>query len=55
MKLLPEIVKHTNRAFLFDNPGAQSVYFAEITNGEQIELRSKEDDIPNWFFKYVLD
>lgn len=54
MKLLPEIIKLTNRAYLFDNSGAQSVYFAEITNGEQVQIRSKEDDIPNWFFNYVL-
>lgn len=33
--------------------GSQSVYFAEITEGEQIDIRSKEEDIPDWFFKYV--
>ena len=54
MTLLPDIIKSCNRTFLFDNSGSQSVYFAEITEGEQIVIRSKEEDIPDWFFKYVL-
>ena len=55
MTLLPEIIKNCNRAFLFDNSGSQSVYFAEITDGEKIVIKSKEEEIPDWFFKYVLN
>ncbi len=57
MTILPDIIKSCNRAFLFDNSGSQSIYFAEIKEGEEgeeIEIRSNEEDIPDWFFKYVL-
>jgi len=55
MTILPDIIKKCNRSFLFDNSGSQSIYFAEITDGEQIEVKTREEQIPNWFFKYVLN
>jgi predicted ABC-type ATPase len=47
LALLPEAIRHTDRAYFFDTSNAESWYFAEITNGVSIELKS--DEIPNWF------
>ena len=47
LALLPEAIRHTNRAYLFDTSEEHAWYFAEITDGTQIEL--KGDEIPHWF------
>lgn len=47
LKLLPQAIKHSNRAFLFDTSEPVSWYFAETTDGCEIELKS--DEMPNWF------
>ncbi len=54
MNLLPDLIKSSDRAFLFDNSGAESNFFAEITDGTDIEIKCSEEDIPNWFFTYVI-
>jgi len=46
LSLLREAVCFTNRAFFFDTTD-EAWYFAEITNGTDLDLKS--DRIPNWF------
>lgn len=50
--LLPAI-RSTNRAFIFDNSGAEAVLVAEVTGGRKIEI--KNSNVPAWFKKHVLD
>lgn len=53
LDLLIDAVKSTNRAFIFDNSGAESVFIAEIIDAENIEI--KTETVPIWFKKYILD
>ncbi len=53
LDLLLDAIKQTDRAYIFDNSGEKAILFAEITNGEVIEIKSGR--IPFWFRKYVLD
>ncbi|HEX8916179.1 MAG TPA: hypothetical protein VF796_27770 [Humisphaera sp.] len=47
LDLLPEAIRHADRAYLFDTSGREAWYFAEGTGGNHIELKS--DEMPNWF------
>ena len=49
LDLLMAAVKHTNRAYLFDNSrqGSERMWVAEITDGHDLELKC--DPIPLWF------
>lgn len=53
--LLMEAIKHTNRAYLFDNSGESKdkTWLAEITDGKTLEM--KTDQAPAWFKHYLLD
>ena len=42
----------TDRAYIYDNSGAEATLIAEITKGTDIEIRNS--NIPHWFEKYVL-
>ena len=57
LDLLIEAIRYTNRAYIFDNSGANAdlrhTWLAEITEGKQLEL--KTDTIPAWFKRAVLD
>jgi predicted ABC-type ATPase len=53
LDMLLDAIRHTDRAYVFDNSGKSRIWVAEITNG--IELEIKSDEIPVWFQKYVLD
>jgi len=57
LDLLVEAIRHTNRAYIFDNSGnsaeAKQTWLAEITEGKTLEL--KTDKIPSWFKCSVLD
>lgn len=53
LDLLWEAIKHTNRAYIFDNSGSELLWLAEITDAENLEIKS--DAVPSWFRKYVLD
>lgn len=53
LDLLSEAIKVSNRAYIFDNSGAEFQWIAEITEGKQIEIKS--DIQPLWLKKYVLD
>lgn len=49
LDLLLAAVKHTNRAYLFDNSrqGSDRLWVAEVTDGHDLELKC--DPIPLWF------
>lgn len=55
--LLLEAIRHTHRAYVFDNSGDSSdqkqTWVAEITDGTELELKS--DRIPAWFQRAVLE
>ncbi len=53
LDLLWEALKHTNRAYIFDNSGSDLLWLAEITEAENLEIKS--DIVPSWFNKYILD
>jgi predicted ABC-type ATPase len=57
LALLLDAIRHTNRAYIFDNSGEnadhQHTWLAEITDGRTLEL--KTDRIPSWFKRAVLD
>jgi predicted ABC-type ATPase len=57
LELLIEAIRHTNRAYVFDNSvyneDKKHTWLAEITEGRKLELKS--DRIPAWFKRVVLD
>lgn len=53
LDLLWEAVKHTNRAYIFDNSKSKLLWLAEITDANTID--TKVEDVPVWFKKYMLD
>ena len=57
LDLLMDAIKHTNRAYVFDNSGDNKnnkhTWLAEITEGRDLDL--KADQIPAWFKRSVLD
>jgi predicted ABC-type ATPase len=55
LSLLYKTIKVSDRAFLFDNSGKESFFFAEITDGSDVEIKCDDDNIPEWFFSYVLN
>lgn len=50
---LIDAIRSTDRAFIFDNSGAEAIEIAEITGGRKIEI--KNSNVPHWFTKHVLD
>ena len=53
LDLLWDAIKHTNRAYIFDNSGSNLLWLAEITEAKQLEI--KVDAVPLWFQHAVLD
>ena len=55
LDLLPEAIRHSDRAYIFDNSGIQGdhTWLAEITDGKSLEI--KTNVIPAWFKRAVLD
>ena len=57
LDLLMDAIRHTNRAYVFDNSGdtldKSHTWLAEITDGRELELKSAR--IPAWFKRAVLD
>ena len=53
LDLLLPAIKHSNRAYLFDNSrqGGQHLWVAEITDGRNLEIKC--DPMPLWFEKAV--
>ncbi|MEY2828459.1 MAG: hypothetical protein RIQ33_317 [Bacteroidota bacterium] len=54
LKLLKPAIKQSNRAYLWDNSGATSLFVAEITKGIDVEIFDT-NKVPNWFVKYLID
>lgn len=55
LDLLMAAIRHTNRAYIFDNSGEakEHTWVAEVTDGREIELKSNQ--VPAWFKRSVLD
>lgn len=53
LNLLLDAIKLTNRAYIFDNSGEKAVLIVEITDGQQIEIKTSRT--PLWFRNNVLD
>lgn len=53
LKLLVDALRHTNRAYIFDNSKHQPIWLAEITDGRVLEM--KTDRMPAWFKRAVWD
>jgi predicted ABC-type ATPase len=53
LALLAEAVQYTNRAYIFDNSSHQKVWIAEVTEGNEMELKS--DTVPYWFKAALWD
>ena len=53
LNLLVDAIRHTNRAYIFDNSTHQQIWTAEITDGEFLEM--KTDRMPAWFKTAVWD
>jgi len=51
--LLYEAIRHSDRAYLFDNSSDHLVWFAEFTRSEAWE--AKIEQMPGWFKQAVLD
>jgi predicted ABC-type ATPase len=47
LKLLPNAIRYSNRAFLFDSSAEEPWYFAEFTDGGAMDIKGGE--IPHWF------
>ena len=55
LDLLMEAIRHTNRAYVFNNSGhnQERTWLAEITDGQTLEI--KTDQTPAWFGQAVLE
>lgn len=53
LDLLMDALKHTHRAYIFDNSGHQHICLAEVSDGKIMEM--KVDKTPAWFKKAVWD
>ncbi|WP_045217392.1 zeta toxin family protein [Desulfonatronovibrio magnus] len=47
LDLLPEAIRYTNRAYIFDNSGPTQIWLAEVTDASLLTM--KTDRIPAWF------
>jgi predicted ABC-type ATPase len=55
LNLLYDVIKISDRAYIFDNSGKESIYLAEITNGENATLHCSKEEVPEWFYTYVIN
>lgn len=51
---LKTAIKITNRTYLWDNSGTAAILFAEITEGEDVQIIDKEK-VPGWFISHIID
>ncbi len=52
IELLDDAVAASNRAYIFDNSGAQHRWIAEVTDGEELAIHT--DRLPAWFTETSL-
>lgn len=50
---LPQAIKASNRAYIFDNSGTEAIWVCEITDGCKTEY--KQDSVPDWVYRYVVE
>ena len=50
---LKAAIKSSDNAYLWDNSGSISKFFAEIKNGSDVQIIDVSE-VPNWFLKYVV-
>lgn len=55
LDILLDVIKLSNRAYLFDNSGKYYELVAEITEGKKVDILDLDKDIPEWFMTYVYD
>lgn len=53
LNLLPEAIRHTNRAYIFDNSGRSEIWLAEVTGGSILTMKTNR--MPAWFKAAVWD
>ncbi len=53
LEYLADAVLYSNRAYIFDNSSHEKVWIAEITDGEELEI--KTDLMPYWFKTALWD
>lgn len=57
LNLLMDAIRHTNRAYIFDNSGdnadGKHTWLAEITEGKTMELKMYQ--VPAWFKRAMLE
>ncbi len=53
LKLLKAAIKECNRTYLWDNSGEVAQLFAEITDGENVEIFDR-GNVPAWFVNNVI-
>lgn len=55
LDLLMAAIRHTNRAYIFDNSGnnQERTWLAEVTEGKMLEIKTNR--IPAWFKRSVLE
>lgn len=53
LALLANAVQYTNRAYIFDNSSHEKVWVAEVTEGNELEMKS--DTMPAWFKAALWD
>ncbi len=51
--LLLEAIRHTDRAYIFDNSGISQIWLAEVNDGNTLTM--KTDRMPMWFKTAVWD
>jgi predicted ABC-type ATPase len=51
LSLLPEAIRLSDRAFIFDNSGDAAFWFAEVTSGQDVEYKAAT--IPDWVQRSV--
>ncbi len=52
LELLPEAVKYSDRAYIFDNSGQDRLWIAQIDNGKEFTFKS--ESVPEWVERYLL-
>jgi predicted ABC-type ATPase len=53
LDLLPAAIATSNRAYIFDNSGADLVLLAEVSDGTELEFRV--DEVPDWFMHAYVE
>ncbi len=53
LDLLPSAIAETNRAYIFDNSGDESMWMCEITDGVDVDY--KQEAVPDWVYRHVVE